>query len=183
MSNYRQFGGRSSKENLSYSSVMTSQQEGVDMKPDTIAQSSRSDIPATFNMSIFLSPVDILSSSLDDSNKERITIHDLVDAYSVMASTLKTIILQNRNTEISFIDIGPIKSRLSLFVCAMRRDVKRVLYSPFNEGEISTDGLSSRQIRCAKDLAILSHHALRVLSQLLSFRFFLPTFKSESHLS
>ncbi|KAK7056996.1 hypothetical protein VNI00_002714 [Paramarasmius palmivorus] len=177
MNNSRRVGGRAAKENLSYSSVMTSQHEDVDMKPTAIAQFSQSDIPATFNMSIFLSPVDVLSSSLDDSNKERITIHDLVDAYSVMASALKTIILQNRNTETSFIDIGPIKSCLSLFVCAMRRDVKRVLYSPFNEDEISTNGLTSRQIRCAKDLSILSHHALRVLSQLLSFRFFLPTFK------
>uniref|UniRef100_A0A0W0G7N8 Telomere-associated protein Rif1 N-terminal domain-containing protein n=1 Tax=Moniliophthora roreri TaxID=221103 RepID=A0A0W0G7N8_MONRR len=177
MNSSRQFGGRTAKENMSFSSVI-SQPEDADMKPiETPADIQNT--PVTSETSIFSSPIDVVCTSLDDSKSECITVHDLVDAYSVMASALRAIVIQPRNAEVPSFDMGPIRNRLSLFVCAMRRDIKKVLYGPFNAEEISEDGLTARQIRRAKDASVLSHHALRVLSQLLSFACFQSIFKTK----
>ncbi|KAE9405678.1 hypothetical protein BT96DRAFT_988192 [Gymnopus androsaceus JB14] len=107
-----------------------------------------------------LSPLETLDESLSDQDEERIDLHDLAEAYNVLATRIARIM--TKGVESAAIPL--LAERSSILVPALRRDLMRVMINPC----LSSDDMDPDQVQYASDLALLGQQALRVISDLFT---------------
>lgn len=137
--------------------------------------------PDTF----FVSPLETLLGSLENPDDD-ITVHDIIDAYSLFSSRLRSQIRTFlRGGEENSTPFTPIRDASSQLMQVLRRDVRRVLIDPSyeyarltscDESYSMSQSIDRRWLQFAKDLALLSHSALRLVSEIFAFPSFLSLF-------
>ena len=125
------------------------------------------------------SPLDTILESMDDPHLRYVSIHDLIEAYSVLSSRIRSqlrVIIQASQPPPALI---PLKEHASFLARALTRDVRRAFINPSDRlwrtppsGESSSTHVSmiDHEIQYARDLTILCHHALRFLSDVFVFK-------------
>ena len=124
------------------------------------------------------SPLDTILESMDDPHLRYVSLHDLIEAYSVLSSRIRTqmnvIIKANRPPPA----LAPLKEHAPLLARALMRDVRRAFIDPSTSLQKTPPSCESssahlpvidHEIQYARDLTILCHHALRFLSDVFVF--------------
>ncbi|KAG7088280.1 hypothetical protein E1B28_012293 [Marasmius oreades] len=185
----RRFGTRTTKENILPNDSVTTQPHGLgtNMKNKVnlsqTPQSSQSVENEPADETIFRSPLITILASLDYSRpvSQRISCHDLVDAYSTITLGLKTNIVNDSSLDPNSLGL-PMKPQASEFVCAVRRDSKSVLYGPSSDEQTESVPVSENEVQTAWNTATLSNHALRLVSVIFGFPH-LQSFFTVKHLT
>lgn len=133
-----------------------------------------------FNMSTttyFSSPIRTLTLSIKDPGHECISIHDLVEAYNVLSTRIRTLNLQ--------LDEAPpfasvFKERSSDIAYCLGRDIRRILPDPFKEQSyqhsfvghsyFTNDSSDDEEIQLLTENDLLCQYALRFASDLFNLR-------------
>jgi|ERR1700722_929741 len=125
------------------------------------------------------SPINTLLESLDDSN--RISFHDLLDAYHTLATRIRRQIHVIASSDSPLLALTPLKFHSTNVLRAFRRDIRQVVLDPlsgtvpptlFANESSSTLGCRIGQVemtRHMKDRVSLCHHTLRVISLIFKF--------------
>ena len=121
------------------------------------------------------SPLDTILESLHDP--AYVSPHDLVEAYNVISMRIRSqsqVIMHTKHRLPAFTLLG---EHASLLAQALSRDVRRALSHPSSgfrtpapfASSSTNPPMTNNDIQYARDLSILCHHALRLLSDVFSF--------------
>jgi hypothetical protein len=125
------------------------------------------------------SPLDTILESMRDPNLRYVSLHDLIEAYSVFSSRIRAqlrVIIQANHPLPA---LAPLKEHSSVLARALTRDIRHVLIDPSNglrrtppsgESMFTHISMTDHEIQYARDLTILCHHALRFLSDVFVFK-------------
>jgi hypothetical protein len=129
--------------------------------------------------SYFKSPIATLVQSTDECDSHYISITDLLHAYNILSARIRLQIGIVSISNAPWSALTPIRQCSSQVVCAVRRDIRRILAQPsvFHDfgtsqprGELSSDttGADSSHRR-TRERVELARHALRFLSDIFRF--------------
>jgi hypothetical protein len=120
------------------------------------------------------SPIDTLLESVENYT-HYISCHDLLEAYHTIAIRIRSQIHVIASSNHTFLALDPLKLHSTGILRALRRDIRWTLLDPSNKHTFATpyvDGSSStgfEMVKHAKDMVLLCHHALRVVSLIFKF--------------
>ncbi|RDB15276.1 hypothetical protein Hypma_004793 [Hypsizygus marmoreus] len=124
------------------------------------------------------SPMETILESLDDHSSQYISTHDLIDAYAVLSSRIRSqadTILQAEQPIPAF---APLIENASSLARALKRDIQRAIIDPARifrgsppagESYFEETPATDHEIQYGRDSSILCHHTLRVLSDIFAF--------------
>ncbi|KAJ3733345.1 hypothetical protein DFJ43DRAFT_1068632 [Lentinula guzmanii] len=142
--------------------VPSSSSSSIEEEAGTSAQSAH----------YLLSPLETLDESLIDSHEERIDLQDLIEAYNLLATRIKDILLKSSPSDQTAAPLTLLAERSQVLITALRRDVMRVMVNPFTiiskENE-KREGMDLDKIHYARNLALLGQQAIRLTSELFAF--------------
>ena len=116
--------------------------------------------------SILFSPLETLHESLSEPGDETITLHDLTEAYSVLAMRIKGIMLDGLDSDQTTAALSLLKERSQILLGALRRDMMRVT---INSCLSPQDGMNVDEIQYAHNLAQLGQQAIGLTCELFAF--------------
>lgn len=125
----------------------------------------------------FSSPIRTLTLSIKDPGHECISIHDLVEAYNVLSTRIRSL---NRQLDEASPLMSVFKERSSDITYCLGRDIRRILPNPFKEQSFqhsfvghsyfTDDSSDDEEIQLLTENDLLCQHALRFASDLFTFR-------------
>lgn len=118
-------------------------------------------------------------------------LHELIEGYNILASRLRSGVSDNTDADASWPLFQPLRKKSQEFVNAVVRDLGRALVDPLtlyasNDEEVlagtpkftlpspqksptkKKDGMTAEQAKYARDLCVISHSVIRLLSVILS---------------
>lgn len=133
----------------------------------------------------FASPIQTLSESIKDPGQDRITTHDLVEAYNVLSTKIRSQIHEILNVDKPLPPLAIFKEQSPQIVECISRDLERLLPSPFESQHAgrsyySDHSLSGDELHIATNNAMLCHYALRFMTDIFTFRSLYSNFTSMS---
>ncbi|KIK57153.1 hypothetical protein GYMLUDRAFT_46397 [Collybiopsis luxurians FD-317 M1] len=128
--------------------------------------SSQGSAHPPISSNILLSPLETLHESLSEPGDEIITLHDLIEAYSVLAMRIKGIVLTGFDLKQTTSALSLLKERSQVLFNALRRDIMRVTIPPCLSPQ---DGMNVDEIQYAHNLAQLGQQAIGLTSELFAF--------------
>lgn len=136
----------------------------------------------------FMSPAETILESTGP-NAHDVSSHDLIEAYNTFSNRIRSqirIILSVKAPQPALISLKEYSHEMGE---ALRRDLKRIREQPspqsrrtsfLDESFQTITEADEEDIRVARDLALLSHHVLRFLSEIFSFPPLYSIFSSTS---
>jgi hypothetical protein len=124
----------------------------------------------------FASPIQTLSESIRDPGQDWITTHDLVEAYNVLSSRIRSHIHDILVDDKPLPHLAIFKMQSSQIAECISRDLERLLPSPFeslqhaDRSYYSDRSLSGDDLYIATNNATLCYHALRFMIDIFTFR-------------
>ncbi|KAF8158535.1 hypothetical protein B0H34DRAFT_807999 [Crassisporium funariophilum] len=148
----------------------------VYISPDMTASTTQT--TSTISPTYFASPVQTLSESLTNSGQDCITVHDLVEAYNVLSTRIRSQSHIVFSTDKSLPSLAIFSEHSSQISECLSRDIRRVLPSPFDSQHHADAGhsyyseasFSDEELETAADNVILCHHALRFIGDIFTFQ-------------
>ncbi|KAJ6621851.1 hypothetical protein B0H10DRAFT_1945109 [Mycena sp. CBHHK59/15] len=144
----------------------------VSMPPVTKTTPKTTDSPLV-DPAYLMSPVETLleSTSFDADD---ISFHDLTEAYNTFSNRIRSQIRAILDAKSLHPALTPLKEHAPQITEALRRDLRRARDDPSSftrsfAGNSSTTEVDEEEIRVSRDLSLLSHQALRCLSDIFSF--------------
>jgi len=133
----------------------------------------------------FASPIQTLTESIKDPRQDWITTHDLVEAYNVLSTRIRSQIHDILRVDKPLPQLAIFKEQSSQIVECISRDLERLLPSPFESQHggrsyYSDRSLSDDDLYVAINHATLCHHALRFMTDIFTFQFLYSNFTSRS---
>lgn len=131
-------------------------------------------LPAVY----LVSPLETLLESLEDPNADYISLHDVIEAYNTLSNRIRSQACAFLDVEPSILALAPLKEHLPQLAQILRRDIRRALVDPpsdlrrgqaMEDSPVSDGSMLDDEIQHARNLATLSHHALRFLSDIFRF--------------
>ena len=124
------------------------------------------------------SPLDTILESMHDPNLRYVSLHDLIEAYSVLSERIRSQLRVIIHATHPLPALAPLEEHASVLARALTRDIRRALIDPSKLRETPPSGESSftnapmtdHEIQYALDLAVLCHHALRFVSDVFAFK-------------
>ncbi|GBE84841.1 hypothetical protein SCP_0700210 [Sparassis crispa] len=126
----------------------------------------------------FRSPIATLRESLEDDSAEHISAHDLLEAYSVFSSRLRTIVAVIPEDQREVPSLNYVARHAPEVAQCLRRDLRRALVDPVpnyrSSNDLIPESLAFRdatedQVKDARDASSVCHGALRLLSYIFRF--------------
>jgi len=140
-----------------------------------VKPSTQSSMSAT--TTYFSSPIRTLTLSIKDPGHECISIHDLVEAYNVLSTRIRSL---NRQLDEASPFMSVFKERSSDIAYCLGRDIRRILPNPFKEQSyqhsfvghsyFTDDSSDDEEIQLLTENDLLCQHAIRFASDLFTFR-------------
>lgn len=125
----------------------------------------------------FSSPIRTLTLSIKDPGHECISIHDLVEAYNVLSTRIRSL---NRQLDEASPFMSVFKERSSDIAYCLGRDIRRILPNPFKEQSyqhsfvghsyFTDDSSDDEEVQLLTENDLLCQYALRFASDLFTFR-------------
>lgn len=124
------------------------------------------------------SPLETILESLNDHDSEYISLHDLIEAYNVLSERIRAEAYTLVNGGQYLLAFALLKEHASSLARALRRDIQRALIDPSRDlrrtpppGEsfLTDVSMNDHEIQHARDLPMLCHHSLCVLSDVFAF--------------
>jgi hypothetical protein len=146
---------------------------------ETVLEAGLADDADPMMSSVYLSsPLDTILESMHDPHLCHISLHDLIEAYSVLSARIRARLRLIVQANHPLPALEPLKENAFLLARALARDIRRALIDPSNGLQITHLGesfftnvsITDHEIQYARDLAILCHHALRFLSDVFAFK-------------
>ncbi|KAF9071200.1 hypothetical protein BDP27DRAFT_1322500 [Rhodocollybia butyracea] len=126
--------------------------------PSTSAHGSKHSI---ISIHYLQSPLNTLEDSLTGDHFD---LHDLSEAYNVLSTRIKDILLRDVDSEQA---LSVLREQSHTLTNALRRDVMRVLTNPYLTPR--RDDMDPEEVQFARDLAMLGQQAIRLISELFAF--------------
>ncbi|KAG5650105.1 hypothetical protein H0H81_000746 [Sphagnurus paluster] len=126
-----------------------------------------------------LSPLETISESLDDYDFEYISIHDIIEAYSLLSRRIRSQACLILRAGEMFPALAPFKDHAGSLARALKRDIRRALADPSRDLQRSPALFSSYRTEVSmndhdfqniRNLSTLCHHSLRVVSDVFAFK-------------
>jgi hypothetical protein len=150
----------------------------VNMQPllTTPEEHPASDGPMT-STTYLDSPLQTLLESIDDPESEHVSLHDLTEAYNILSNKIRSQIRVILEADQPLPAFRPLKQHAPQLTQSLRRDIRRALMDPsstprkssFLENSLlSNSEMTEDEVKYARDLSSLCHHALCSLSLIFS---------------
>lgn len=130
----------------------------------------------------FASPISTLLESREDENLQHITLHDLAEAYSLFVNRIERIAVALSNVNYTSSALQCVKENALVIAQCLRRDVGRAFIDPFPEDSQSDpmqlpQEVTLKFMKLARDLTLVSQHALQVVACLFRFPALMSAFQ------
>ncbi|OSX59750.1 hypothetical protein POSPLADRAFT_1048228 [Postia placenta MAD-698-R-SB12] len=130
----------------------------------------------------FASPISTLLESREDENIQHITLHDLAEAYSLFVNRIERIAVALSDVNCTSSALRCVKENALVIAQCLRRDIGRAFIDPFPENsqldpmQLSQEA-SLKYMKLARDLTLVSQHALQVVACLFRFPALMSAFQ------
>jgi hypothetical protein len=120
-------------------------------------------------------PIDTLLESIEDNLSDHVSFHDILHAYDLLSARIRLKIGIFSISESTSPILTPLRSESTQIFYALRRDIGRILIKPTsNHGtsvsvDLSETGRNEDERQKARDMVLLTHRALRFLSDIFRF--------------
>jgi hypothetical protein len=133
------------------------------------------------------SPLETLLESMVDPESEHVSIHDLIEAYNILSIRIRSQIQVILEPDQTLPALDHLKKFSTELLQSLRRDIRRALVNPSSNPRgsslsenslLSINQVSESEIKYARDLSLLCHHALCFLSLVFSIQAMYSIFPS-----
>jgi hypothetical protein len=128
----------------------------------------------------FSSPIEIIVRSVQDAYLERISLHEVADAYSTFSVRLLDHADELSRVDCALAALDLVRAQASIIITALRRDIRRAFIDPVPESSLpdpsfnsedsmfEQQGPTDEELKDARDQTYVCHHSLHLVSNIFS---------------